>query len=47
MGGGVPNLAGFYDPPLPEFFESSLDCGAFPVDAVYMCSKAVHVQNHC
>ena len=35
MGRGFPNLACFYDPLLPEFFESSLDCGAFPVGAVY------------
>ena len=32
--GGFPDLDGFHSSPQPEPFGSSLDCGAFPVDAV-------------
>ena len=30
----LPDLDGFHSSPQPEPFSSSLDCGAFPVDAM-------------
>ena len=32
--GGFPHLNGFYNPPLPEPFNLSLNCDTIPVDAV-------------